>query len=164
MPEEALLEWYAREARDLPWRRTTDPYAILVSEVMLQQTQVARVVPRYLELMERFPTTAACAAAAVGDLLRCWSGLGYNGRAVRLHGAAVTVERVHDGRFPRDLDALQRLPGVGPYTARAVMAFAFEADVAVVDTNVARTWARWTGRSLRPKEVQAQADAAVPAG
>ena len=162
--QRALLEWGEARRRDLPWRRTRDPWAILVSETMLQQTQVARVVPRYLELMERFPTTAACAAAPVGDLLRCWSGLGYNGRAVRLHGAAVTVERVHDGRFPRDLDALQRLPGVGPYTARAVMAFAFEADVAVVDTNVARTWARWTGRSLRPKEVQAQADAAVPAG
>src|SRR5262245_33346389 len=90
--QRALLEWGEAGRRDLPWRRTRDPWAILVSETMLQQTQVARVVPRYLQLMELFQTTAACAAAPVADLLRCWSGLGYNGRAVRLHAAAVAVE------------------------------------------------------------------------
>src|SRR5262245_11071405 len=112
----------------------------------------------------RFPTTAVCAAATPGDVVRAWSGLGYNGRAVRLHAAACAVERDFGGRFPRTVSELRRLPGVGPYTARAVMAFAFEADVAVVDTNVARTWARWSGRALRSAEVQACADAAVPAG
>ena len=162
--QRSLLLWGEALRRDLPWRRTRDPWAILVSETMLQQTQVARVVPRFLEVMEWFPTTAACAAAPAGDLLRVWSGLGSNGRAVRLHAAAVAVERDFGGSFPRTILGLQHLPGVGPYTARAIMAFAFEADVAVVDTNVARTWARWSGRSLRPAEVQALADAAVPPG
>jgi A/G-specific adenine glycosylase len=162
--QRSLLHWGEALRRDLPWRRTRDPWAILVSETMLQQTQVARVIPRFLEVMERFPTTAACAAAPAGDLLRLWSGLGYNGRAVRLHAAAVAVERDFGGSFPRTIVGLQHLPGVGPYTARAIMAFAFEADVAIVDTNVARTWARWSGRSLRPAEVQALADAAVPQG
>lgn len=162
--QRALLHWGETRRRDLPWRRTRDPWAILVSETMLQQTQVARVILRFLEVMERFPTTADCAAAPAGDLLRLWSGLGYNGRAVRLHAAASAVERDFGGAFPRTIAELQQLPGVGPYTARAIMAFAFEADVAVVDTNVARTWARWAGRSLRAAEVQALADAKVPDG
>ena len=162
--QRSLLHWGEARRRDLPWRRTRDPWAILVSETMLQQTQVARVIPRFLEVMERFPTTAECAAAPAGDLLRLWSGLGYNGRAVRLHAAAGAVERDFGGAFPQTIAELQHLPGVGPYTARAIMAFAFEADVAIVDTNVARTWARWSGRSLRPGEVQALADAAVPEG
>ena len=160
--QRSLLHWGEAQRRDLPWRRTRDPWAILVSETMLQQTQVARVISRFLEVMERFPTTAACAAAPAGDLLRLWSGLGYNGRAVRLHAAAGAVERDFGGAFPRTVAELQHLPGVGPYTARAIMAFAFGADVAVVDTNVARAWARWSGRSLRPGEVQALADGAVP--
>jgi len=160
----SLLHWGEARRRDLPWRRTRDPWAILVSETMLQQTQVARVIPRFLEVMERFPTTAECAAAPAGDLLRLWSGLGYNGRAVRLHAAAGAVERDFGGVFPRTIVELQHLPGVGPYTARAIMAFAFQADVAIVDTNVARTWARWSGHPLRPGEVQALADAAVPEG
>jgi A/G-specific adenine glycosylase len=128
----ALLGWYARERRDLPWRRTTDPYAILVSEVMLQQTQVARVVPRYLEWLERWPDVSALAAAARGEVLAAWVGLGYNRRAVALHAAAVAVAR--DG-WPVELRAL---PGVGPYTAAAVASFAFGAQVAAVDTNVRR--------------------------
>jgi A/G-specific adenine glycosylase len=128
----AVLDWYARERRDLPWRRTTDPYAILVSEVMLQQTQVARVVPRYREWLERWPTAAALAAAARGEVLAAWVGLGYNRRALGLHAAAVVVAR--DG-WPADLRAL---PGVGPYTAAAVASFAFGAQVAAVDTNTRR--------------------------
>jgi A/G-specific adenine glycosylase len=162
--QRSLLQWGEDRRRDLPWRRTRDPWAILVSETMLQQTQVARVIPRFLEVMERFPTTAACSGASAGDLLRLWNGLGYYGRAVRLHAAAVAVERDFGGTFPRSVVGLQQLPGVGPYTARAIMAFAFEADVAIVDTNVARTWARWSGRSLRSSEVQVLADAAVPPG
>jgi A/G-specific adenine glycosylase len=128
----AVLRWYARERRDLPWRRTTDPYAILVSEVMLQQTQVARVVPRYLEWLERWPTAAALAAASRAEVLAAWVGLGYNRRALALHAAAVSVAR--EG-WPADLRAL---PGVGPYTAAAVASFAFGAQVAAVDTNARR--------------------------
>jgi len=129
---DALLRWYARTRRDLPWRRTDDPYAILVSEVMLQQTQVARVVPRYLEWLERWPTTAALAAASRAEILAAWVGLGYNRRALALHAAAAEVAR--DG-WPEDL---RTLPGVGPYTAAAVASFAFGAQVAAVDTNVRR--------------------------
>ena len=165
-PEEqqAVLSWGESRRRDLPWRRTRDPWAVLVSEVMLQQTQVARVVPRFADFMARFPTVASCGAAPVGDVLTLWSGLGYNRRAVSLHGAARAVVSEHGGRFPSTVAALRRLPGVGPYTARAILAFAFEADAAVVDTNIARTLARWHGRTLRAAEVQAQADAALPAG
>jgi len=128
----ALLRWYGRERRDLPWRRTTDPYAILVSEVMLQQTQVARVVPRYMEWLERWPDAASLAAASRGEVLAAWVGLGYNRRALALHGAARAVAR--DG-WPADL---RTLPGVGPYTAAAVASFAFGAQVAAVDTNAMR--------------------------
>jgi A/G-specific adenine glycosylase len=133
---DALFAWYAQHARDLPWRRTTEPYAVLVSEVMLQQTQVARVVPRYLAWLERWPTAAALAAATREDVLRAWVGLGYNRRAVALHAAATVVAR--DG-WPDDL---QTLPGVGPYTAAAVGSFAFGAAEAAVDTNVRRVAAR----------------------
>ncbi len=159
-----LLAWAARRGRDLPWRRTRDPWAVLVSELMLQQTQVPRVVPRYLEFLERFPTPARCAAEPVGEVVRAWAGLGYNRRAVHLHGAATMVVERHSGSLPDDLAALLALPGVGPYTARAVLAFAFERDVGVVDTNAARVLARRAGRTLELRDVQARADAAVPAG
>jgi len=131
-----LLRWYAREARDLPWRRTRDPWAILVSEVMLQQTQAARVVPYYERFLARFPDPAACAAAPAAEVLRAWSGLGYNRRALALHRTATIVAR--DG-WPADLVAL---PGVGPYTAAAVASFAFGAAVLAVDVNVRRVLAR----------------------
>jgi A/G-specific adenine glycosylase len=130
--QRALLRWYRAVERDLPWRRTRDPYAILVSEVMLQQTQVARVVPRYEAWLRRWPTISALAAAAPSEVLREWVGLGYNRRALALHGAARVVAR--DG-WPDDLAAL---PGVGPYTAAAVASFAFGAQVAAVDTNARR--------------------------
>jgi A/G-specific adenine glycosylase len=145
---DALLGWYAGARRDLPWRRTSDPYAILVSEVMLQQTQVARVVPRYLEWLERWPTAAALAAASREDVLRAWVGLGYNRRALALHAAAAVVAR--DG-WPADL---RTLPGVGPYTAAAVGSFAFGHDVAAVDTNarrVAERLGRGTPQELVPE-------------
>ncbi len=159
-----LLDWAARRGRDLPWRRTRDPWAVLVSELMLQQTQVPRVVPRYLEFVERFPTAAVCAESSVGEVVRAWAGLGYNRRAVHLHAAAVAVVERHGGQLPEDLAALLALPGVGPYTARAVLAFAFERDVGVVDTNAARVLARRAGRPLDRTTVQALADAAVPDG
>jgi len=161
---EALLGWWQAEQRDLPWRRTRDPWAVLVSEVMLQQTQVDRVIPKWHAFLDRFPDPATCAAAPVSAVIEAWAGLGYNRRGVALHRCAVTVVDEHAGRLPLELSALLALPGVGPYTARAVLAFAGEQDVAVVDTNVARVLARQAGRSLRPVEVQEAADALVPAG
>jgi A/G-specific adenine glycosylase len=137
--EQLLLEWYATEGRDLPWRRTRDPYAILVSEVMLQQTQVGRVIPRYLRWLERWPTAESLAAAPRSEVIREWQGLGYNRRAVNLHRAA---ERIADGGWPDDLT---ELPGVGRYTADAVSRFALEADVLPVDVNVARVLERTRG-------------------
>lgn len=131
----AVLDWYGVNARDLPWRRTTDPYAILVSEVMSQQTQVARVVPRYEAWLERWPTEQALADAALADVLAAWVGLGYNSRALRLREACGLVAR--DG-WPRTAAGLRELPGVGPYTAAAVACFAFGEQVAAVDTNVRR--------------------------
>lgn len=159
-----LLTWSDRTRRDLPWRRTRDPWAVLVSELMLQQTQVARVVPKYDAFLERFPTPAACAAAPAGDVVRLWAGLGYNRRALNLHAAARACVERHGGALPSTITELQALPGVGPYTARAVLAFAFDADVAVLDTNAARVLARWNGRRLGPKEAQMAADAVVAPG
>ena len=168
MPEgvnaSAVLDWWAEERRDLPWRRTRDPWAVLVSEVMLQQTQVDRVIPKWHAFLDRFPDPSTCAAAPVGAVIEAWAGLGYNRRGVALHRCAVTVVDDHGGRLPLDLTALLALPGIGPYTARAVLAFAGERDVAVVDTNVARILARQAGRPLRGAEVQSAADAVVPAG
>jgi A/G-specific adenine glycosylase len=147
--------------RDLPWRATRDPWAILVSEVMAQQTGVDRVVGYYHAFLDRFPTAAACAAAPAGDVVRLWAGLGYNRRAINLHRCAATVVERHGGVLPDGLDALLALPGVGPYTARAVLAFAFEQSVGVVDTNVGRVLARWEGRSLGRAEAQSMADTLV---
>jgi A/G-specific adenine glycosylase len=128
----ALLAWFAENGRALPWRRTNDPYAILVSEVMLQQTQVERVVPRYEAWLERWPTAAALAAASPADVIRAWQGLGYNRRALNLHRAA---SRIAAEGWPQDLTAL---PGIGRYTAAAIGCFALGRDVLPVDTNVAR--------------------------
>lgn len=160
-----VLAWAERAQRDLPWRTTRDPWAILVSELMLQQTQVARVIPRYLAFLERFPDPAAAANAPVGAVVESWEGLGYNRRAVHLHQAAGLIVAEHAGRLPADLDALLALPGVGPYTARAVLAFAFEQDHGVVDTNAARVLARAVaGRRLTAREAQQLADEQVPLG
>ena len=162
---DAVVAWGATAGRDLPWRHTRDPWAVLVSELMLQQTQVARVVPRWVEFLDRFPTPAACAAAPAGEVVRAWQGLGYNRRAVTLHRAAQAIVAHHDGSLPADLDALVVLPGVGPYTARAVLTFAFEADVGRVETNSARVLARAVaGRALSRVEAQAAADELVPPG
>lgn len=160
----ALLMWADRHHRELPWRRSRDPWAVLVSEVMLQQTQVDRVVPRYESFLARWPTPTACAAAPLADVLTEWVGLGYPRRARNLHRTAVTVVERHDGCIPLELPALLELPGVGPYTARAVMAFAGEHDVGVVDTNIGRVLARWSGRPLAAGEAQTLADRWVPDG
>jgi A/G-specific adenine glycosylase len=137
--ERLLHAWFEAHGRNLPWRATRDPYAILVSEVMLQQTQVARVVTRYRSWLERWPTVDALAAAPAADVIREWQGLGYNRRALNLHRAAQRVAR--DG-WPTDLT---ELPGVGPYTAAAVRRFAYDEDVLPVDVNVARVQRRTSG-------------------
>ena len=137
-----VLDWGAGHRRDLPWRRTRDPWHILVSEVMLQQTQVERVVPHYERFVAAFPTAAACAGAGAAEVVRRWSGLGYNRRALNLHRAACEVADRHRGQVPSDDTALRALPGVGPYTARAVRSFGFGHDVAAVDTNGVRVLAR----------------------
>ena len=129
---------------------------------MLQQTQAARVVPKWHEFIAAFPSPEACGDASLGDVLRIWQGLGYPRRARNLHAAATEIAALDE--FPSTLDALLRLPGVGSYTARAVLAFAFEADAAVVDTNIARVLARVAGTRLTPKQAQAAADAALPRG
>ena len=134
----AVLSYGRRSLRPLPWRATRDPWAVLVSEFMLQQTQAARVVAPYLAFLDRFPTPAAAAAAGPGAVVGQWAGLGYNRRALSLHRAAQDVTERFGGSVPDDLASLRSLPGVGPYTARAVLAFAFERPVGVVDVNVAR--------------------------
>ena len=162
---DSLWVWGEGARRDLPWRRTRDPWAVLVSELMLQQTQVPRVAPRYEAFLDRFPTPAATAEAPVAEVVRAWAGLGYNRRAVNLHRAAVEIVGRHAGELPATVAELVALPGVGPYTARAVLAFAFEADVGVVEVNSARVLARAVaGRGLGTTEAQALADALVPAG
>ena len=161
---EAVLAWSAGRRDELPWRQTRDPWAVLVSELMLQQTQVSRVVPRWHQFLDRFPTVTACANAPVGDVVTEWAGLGYNRRAVNLHRAAVEIVERHGGAVPQDLNELLVLPGLGPYTARAVLAFAFEHDVAVVDTNVGRILARQRGERLTARSAQTFADDIVPIG
>lgn len=146
-----LLAWFAEHGRDLPWRSTRDPYAILVSEVMLQQTQVARIVPRYLSFLERWPTVESLAAASPGDVIREWQGLGYNRRALNLHRAA---RRIAAEGWPEDLT---ELPGVGRYTADAVARFAHERDVLPVDVNVRRVIER-TGGDFGPASAHALMD------
>jgi A/G-specific adenine glycosylase len=138
----ALLSWYRKQGRDLPWRRTRDPYAILVSEFMLQQTQVATVIPYYNEWMGRFPDCAALAAASETEVLHAWQGLGYYARARNLRATAQTLMEKHGGRFPRSLDAFGDLPGVGRYTTNAVATFAFNQSVPIVEANIARLLAR----------------------
>lgn len=137
-----LLNWFRRNRRDLPWRRTHDPYLIAVSEVMLQQTQVDRVIPKFLAWRRAWPTTKSLAQAPLADVLQAWSGLGYNSRAKRLRDAARLVTEQFDGKWPMTIDALESLPGFGPYTARAVASFAFQRDVGVTDTNVRRVISR----------------------
>jgi A/G-specific adenine glycosylase len=159
-----ILAWTEDERRDLPWRRTRDPWAVLVSELMLQQTQVDRVVPKYEAFLDRFPTPVICAKSPVSAVIEAWAGLGYNRRAVNLHRTATRVVADHGGLLPTTVEGLLALPGIGPYTARAVMVFAHEADIGVVDTNVRRLLARWSGTAHQPADAQELADALVPPG
>ncbi|OGL13996.1 MAG: adenine glycosylase [Candidatus Rokubacteria bacterium RIFCSPLOWO2_12_FULL_71_22] len=165
-----LLAWYARHGRDLPWRRTRDAYRILVSEVMLQQTQVDRVLPKYREFLQRYPTVRHLAAADVDEVRRLWYPLGYNVRPLRLHAIARETLARYRGRLPEDEPALRRLPGIGRYTAGAIRAFAYGHDAAVLDTNVRRVLGRVflgprrAGRVRGEKTWWDLAEALVPRG
>ena len=166
----ALLAWYRIHGRaHLPWRQTRDPYRVLVSEFMLQQTQVERVLPLYEAFVAAFPDLASLAAAQAADVVRLWRGLGYNSRAVRLHALARAVVERHGGALPSDREALLALPGIGPYTASAVRAFAFELDDVALDTNIRRIAHRTAlGLEYPPqageRHLDALARAALPAG
>src|SRR4029078_7967937 len=165
-----LLDWFTVHYRDLPWRHTRDPYRVLVSEVMLQQTQVDRVVPYYERWLELFPTAVALASAPTSDVITAWSGLGYNRRAVYLQKTARAVVEDHGGEFPSTRDELLNLPGVGPYTPGAIAAFACEQDVAFIDTNIRRVVHRLVfgsdipARQATEREILASAERLVPEG
>ena len=161
---DAVLDWFDRAGRNLPWRRTRDPWAVLVAETMLQQTQVSRIVERWPGFLARYPDAASFAGQPLSTAIAEWAGLGYNRRAVNLHRAAGRIERRHDNRVPDDLAMLLALPGVGPYTARAVLVFAFERDAAVLDTNVARIAARVSAAVLTRAVAQSVVDSWVPLG
>jgi A/G-specific adenine glycosylase len=168
--QDLLLRWYERHGRShLPWRSTRDPYRILVSEFMLQQTQVDRVLPKYEAFVSRFPHLAALAAASTGDVVRVWQGLGYNSRAVRLQQIAREIVERFKGVMPQDEETLRSLPGIGPYTVAALRAFAFGCDDAAIDTNVRRVTHRMLFGVEHPPlassaQVDAKARALVPQG
>ncbi len=171
--QRALLGWYRAHRRTLPWRNSKSPYRVFLSEMMLQQTQVERVIPKYHAFLAEYPTIRRLAAAPLADVIRLWAGLGYNRRAVHLHRAAQAVVREHGGKFPMCLRELLRLPGIGAYTARALLSFVNNAPVAVVDTNVRRVLGRvfrdelqalFGERGPTERQVQALADGLVPDG
>jgi A/G-specific adenine glycosylase len=157
----ALAAWHLNNRRDIVVRRSTDPWAILVAEVMSQQTQIDRIGPAWEPFVARWPEPAALAVAGTRELLQAWAGLGYNRRALALREAARRIARDHDGRVPRSVEALERLPGIGPYTARAVAASAFGVPVAPLDVNVRRVIGRVVGPVSPPRELQATADGLV---
>jgi A/G-specific adenine glycosylase len=150
----ALLAWFGDNRRQLPWRTTTDAYPVLVSEVMLQQTQVARVVPKFISFMNAWPDIISLAAADTDALLRAWSGLGYNSRALRLRETARIVAA---SGWPDSVDGLKALPGIGPYTAAAVGSISFGIEVPALDTNLKRVLGRWAGEPLRGPDLESYA-------
>src|SRR5574337_404884 len=168
--QQRLLRWYARYRRDLPWRKTSDPYKILVSEVMLQQTQVDRVIPKYKEFLRKYPTLEELAGATVSDVEATWRPLGYNIRPVRLHAIAQQAVDRHGGKIPASLEELQAFKGIGRYTAGAVMSFDFSKDAPILDTNVRRVLQRVflgpanTNGSKSPKHLWELSAALIPRG
>ncbi len=140
--QQTILYWYKQYGRQLPWRQTTDPYKILVSEMMLQQTQVDRVIPKYYAFLEQFPTVTSLADASTADIIKTWSGLGYNRRALYLQRCAQTIKEKHKGKFPETTEELIALPGLGKYTAAAVQSFAHNKDIVVIDVNIERIFKR----------------------
>jgi A/G-specific adenine glycosylase len=166
---EALLRWYRKSRRDMPWRRRVSPYRTWVSEIMLQQTTVAAVTPKYEAFLRAFPSVAALAAASEEEVLSKWAGLGYYSRARNLRRAAIEVDENHGGKFPSDFEAVLALPGIGRYTAGAILSIAFSKPYAVVDGNVIRVFSRLFGLRGRAKdprfaaEIWARAEPLVPA-
>lgn len=161
-----IFSWWEDHRRILPWRQTRDPYRIFVSEIMLQQTQVLRVIPKYAELVEAYPTIKDLAQASAADVLRMWKGMGYNRRALYLHRAAQVIVETYRGKFPISEQLLSKLPGVGTYTARAILVFAYEKDIAMVDTNIRQiiTHFFFKGHPQKEKLIQAVADQLLPKG
>lgn len=161
-----IFSWWEVHKRDLPWRQTRDPYSILVSEMMLQQTQVLRVIPKYAELVEAYPTIKDLAQASAANVLRIWRGMGYNRRALYLHRAAKMIVETYHGVFPVSECLLSKLPGVGTYTARAILVFAFEKNIAMVDTNIRQiiTHFFFKARPQKEKVIQEIADQLLPKG
>ncbi len=164
--QQRVLNFYKENGRSLPWRETQDPYAIMVSEIMLQQTQVDRVIPKYLAFLEKFPDIKSLADGNTADLLKLWSGLGYNNRALRLQKSCQTIMKIYDGKFPAHVDALLKLPGIGPYTARSILIFAFNENVATVDTNIRRIFIHEFSldEKTNDKELFALAEEVLPYG
>ncbi len=162
--QKTIMNWWQHNARDLPWRRDPTPYHVLVSEMMLQQTQVPRVIPKYHEFLQSFPTLTQLARADTKQLLRVWNGLGYNRRAIWLRDAARTI--IDAGEFPTTVGDLLTLKGVGPYTARSILIFAFNSDLAAVDTNIRRVLLSWgfITKTTGPSEVQHVAEALLLRG
>lgn len=156
MVAQALLTWYAEHARDLPWRRQRDPYAVWISEVMLQQTRAETVVPYYLRWMDRFPTVKVLAAASRDEVLGMWEGLGYYRRAHNLHQAAQTLVAEHDGKLPDEVDELRHLPGIGPYTSASIAAIAFNQDVIAIDGNLRRVISRLIDLAIDPRSPEGE--------
>lgn len=161
-----IFHWWKSHKRDLPWRHTHDPYKILVSEVMLQQTQVSRVLPKYAEFIDAFPTAIVLANAKTSDILRLWKGMGYNRRALYLKKTAEAVVEKYNGKFPISEQELLQLPGIGKYTARAILVFAYKKDVAMVDTNIRQiiTHFFFDDEVQSEKTIQEIADQLVPKG
>jgi A/G-specific adenine glycosylase len=167
--QKKILDWYQVNKRDLPWRQGRDPYRILISEVMLQQTQVSRVIPKYEAWLAAFPTVHDLASASVSSILVYWTGLGYNRRALNLKRTAEIIVRDYSGVFPQTESELLKLPGIGQYTARALLCFAFNQQIAVVDTNVRRVILTQFQISnvkfqISNKEIQSIADYLLPYG
>jgi A/G-specific adenine glycosylase len=151
-----LLAWFRRHARELPWRRTFDPYAIWISEIMLQQTQVATVIDYYHRFLEKFPNIQTLAAADEQEVLRCWEGLGYYRRARQLHRAAREIVDLHDGRFPREIESIRALPGIGRYTAGAIASIAYGACEPILEANTIRVFSRLLAYKEDPTTTRGQ--------
>ena len=166
----AILQWYKRQGRTLPWRNITSPYRILLSEIMLQQTQVSRVLVKYPEFVHRFPTLHSLARARQRDVVLAWQGMGYNNRAVRLHAFARAIVEKHRGRIPNDFETLIALPGIGRYTANALLSSAFGEQLPIVDVNVQRVLSRifWrmnsTAAMRSTTEIWMRAEQILPKG
>jgi len=163
---EMIFRWWKKNRRDLPWRHTRDPYKIAVSEIMLQQTQVPRVIPKYLEFIGEYPTVFDLAKASSASVLRIWKGMGYNRRALYLRDIAKIVVKNYQGKMPKDEKLLAKLPGMGTYTARAILVFAYGQEVCCVDTNIRKIITHFFFDDLpqKPETIQSVADELIPKG